>query len=741
MKRTVLAISMMAAFGVAHAAETDVLHIHKLTVTADPFGNRDADELISAATIIADEELERRKSTNLGETLDGLPGVSNSDFGPGVGRPVLRGLQGSRVQTLNNGLKVSDISGEGADHPIAIDTSSADQIEVIRGAATLLYGGNAAGGVINVKNRHFNPNFSNKTEVNGLLSYGENGNQRVGSLGLSLPLSDNFVIRADYSLQRSNDFDIDGFQQVGQTEGKKNTLQNSGVDSDSISITGLYDADWGFAALGYSHWQSDYGLPTVLLGEGEEEIESIDADYDRVDFRSEFYDLLPNIHTTRLKISYTDYYQAENGSTFHDGEYEESDTHIEFDNEEGEARLELLHNPFGAWEGVIGLQINHRDFAAVGEGHHHGHDDDHEDGHGDDHDDDHGDDHDDDHGDDHDDDHGDEHEAEDEHGHGGGFYVRENETSSFGLFALEKRDTSFGSIELAARLDYVDSSTSDLDEEREIHIEATDEELIQDAKLGDRSFTPFSISAGTIIDLTNDYHVRVSLSRSQRAPSPEQLYAFGEHHATGSIEIGDPNLGKETYTNFDIGLDKHHGPFTFNITAFYNQVSDYIYLQTAENAGQAIYMDGNLLVMNEQEDAKFYGAEFTSAWQLNETSRIRFSGDYVRAKLDNGGNLPRISPARLGVGFDTSFSDVKFSMDYRHVFEQDDTAELESKTDGYDLVSFDANWEPASLKGLGLFVKGRNLLDEDGRRHQSFLKDDAPITGRAFFAGIKFNFK
>jgi iron complex outermembrane receptor protein len=78
-------------------------------------------------------------------------------------------------------------------------------------------------------------------------------------------------------------------------------------------------------------------------------------------------------------------------------------------------------------------------------------------------------------------------------------------------------------------------------------------------------------------------------------------------------------------------------------------------------------------------------------------------------------------------------------MDYRHVFEQNDSADVETDTDGYDLVSFDATWDPASLKGLAFFVKGRNLLNEDGRRHQSFLKDNAPITGRALFAGIKFD--
>jgi len=697
MKNSILAISILASLGTAHAADSDPLEIDKITVMADPFGDRSEDELINAVTVISGDELDNKRATTLGETLDSLPGVSNSDFGPGVGRPVIRGLTGSRVQTLNNGLKISDISGEGADHNIAIDTSSATQIEVIRGPATLLYGGNAAGGVINVINDDFNPEFSNETEVEGALSYGENGNQRLGNIGIAVPLSESFVLRGSYSSQENDDLDIDGFQEKGQTVGKKGTLQNSEVDNESFSLSGVYSQDWGFVGLGYSRWESEYGLPEVFLGEGEEEKENIDVESDRFDFRSELYDPMSGIHTARLKLSYTEYQQAENAVHFDDGVFEESDTHVKFDNDELDARLELLHNPIGAWEGVIGLQFNDRDLSAEsGES----------DGHG--------------------------------HGHGG-FYVRDNETRSYGLFALENREVSFGRIEVAARLDYVDTQPSTLDEDRDVDVAG--EEYEQDADLKDRSFTPFSVSAGTIIPLNDTYHVRIGLSRSQRAPSPEQLYAWGEHHAAGTVELGDPNLDKETYSNLDIGLDKHLGDFTFNLTAFYNQVHDYIYLETQQSGGAAITDDeGNLLVRNIQEDAKFYGAEFTSAWQVTDASRIRFSGDYVRAKLDDGGDLPRISPARLGVGFDTSFKKVQFSMDYRHVFEQNDNAELETETDGYDLVSFDANWNPSSLKGLGFFVKGRNLLDEDGRRHQSFLKDEAPITGRALFTGVKFNF-
>ena len=702
-KRLVLLIGgALSAVAASHTAYADTpVEMGKLIVTSDPFGDRVVDDLINSVTVITDEELARRQSTTLGETLDGLPGVHNSDFGPGAGRPVLRGLQGSRVQILNNGLRVVDVAGEGADHNVAIDTSNAAQIEILRGPATLLYGGNASGGVINVISEHFNPNFSDQINVNGQFAYSGNGNQRLGNLGLSLPLSDNFVIRTDYAGQRSDDFDIDGFQGIDQTASDKGTLENSGIDTNSFSVTGLYSQDWGFAALGYSRWKTSYGLPAVITGVGEEEQAHIRADYDRIDFRSEINDPFAGIHTARFKVAYTEFYQGEVATEFDGGVLEESGIEGEFDKDEAEVRIELLHNPIGAWEGVVGLQINDTAFqtsapAAGG-------------------------------------------------GHGGSFYVRDNETRSYGLFVLENTETSFGHVELAARIDYVDSEPATLDEERDVDFVAPFAgELMQAAKLSDRSFTPFSVSAGAIVDIDDSHHFRVSLSRSERAPSAEQLYSFGEHHASETVEIGDPDLDEEAYTNLEIGLDRHLGDFTYNITAFYNDVSDYIYLETRTIGGVPVLSDeGNNFLNNVQEDAKFYGAEFTSALQISKGNvpfTLRFSADYVRAKLHDGGDLPRISPARAGLGFDTGHGDVAFSMDYQRVFNQSKTANHESSTDGYDLVSFDVNWQPASLKGLGVFVKGRNLLNEDGRRHTSFLKDNSVIVGRSISAGFNFDF-
>jgi iron complex outermembrane receptor protein len=101
-------------------------------------------------TVLTGQALRRAVASSIGETLGGMPGVSNASFGPGVGRPVIRGQQGARTLTLNNGIAIADVSSVSPDHAVSVEPLLADSIEVLRGPSALLYGGGAIGGVINV---------------------------------------------------------------------------------------------------------------------------------------------------------------------------------------------------------------------------------------------------------------------------------------------------------------------------------------------------------------------------------------------------------------------------------------------------------------------------------------------------------------------------------------------------------------------------------------------------------------
>lgn len=712
--------------------EDDADSLPRLIVTSDPLGDRSPDQIIRPVSVITGDELERRRAGTIGEVLDGLPGVANSDFGPGVGRPVVRGLQGSRVQVLEDGMNTSDVSGEGADHAVAIDPAGAQQIEVFRGPSTLLYGSGAAGGVINVVTNRFSPESGDELRVDGAFSYGFNGNDKQGRMAVEAPFAEGFVLRADYSARRTSDFDIKGFQGADQTDGNRNKLRISSIDTDAASLSGVFRGDWGHIGLGVSQWETDYGIPANFdarprdIGGQGDDFERVFANYDRFDFRSEFNNPLPGIAKARLKLAWTDFEQEEVEFEFDrtpaGGELDEAIVEAAFKNEELDTRFEVVHEPIGNWRGVLGVQYRERDF-----------------------------------------------EADDPRGAARGFYVRPTNTRTASLFLVEELPTDFGRIEIGARIERESSDPDNVFGSRVEGVTLADGSFLPLPEVLDkRTFNPFSLSAGTIVDIGQDYHLRAALTRAERAPSPEQLYAFGRHAAAGTFEVGDPELSIEGYSNLEIGFDRHRGAFRFDATAFYNRVSNFTYLASEDDGtGNPVFVndignragegaaagcepeDGGLcqlrnqFVVNEQANADFYGVELASVLDVSTGAvpmSLRFSADHVRGKLRAGGNLPRITPTRAGVGFDVGFGDFDLALDYQRVFRQNNTAEAESETSGFDLVGFDLFWRPMVLNGASVFLQGRNLLNEDGRRHQSFFKEEAPIIGRAFTTGVRFQF-
>jgi iron complex outermembrane recepter protein len=720
----------LAMLGAQSALADDGEEIPRILVTSDPLGDRSPDEIIRPVSVLGGAELQRRLAGTLGEVLDGLPGVANSDFGPGVGRPVVRGLQGSRVQMLEDGLTTADVSGEGADHAIGQDVSRAEQIEVFRGPATLLYGSGAAGGVVNVVSNRFSPVVPEAFQMDGRLAYGFNGNDRQGRLAAEVPMSETAVLRADYNIRRTDNFDIKGFQVDGSTQGTRGELLASAVESDSAALSTVFGGDWGHFGLGVSYLNYVYDIPKLFdprpseLGGLSDHFDQIDMESLRFDLRGEWVNPVAGFSLARLKMSHTRFEMDEAERFFtrepEGGVFDREVVEAEFENTEWDTRLEMVHNPIGNWRGVVGIQLTDREM-----------------------------------------------ESNDPRGDDRGFYVRPNDTQTMAAFLLEELPTDFGRVELGARIERVRSSADDVFGYRVEGVTLEDGSFLAfPERLSSQTFTPFSLSAGAIFDLGTDYHLRTAITRSERAPSPEQLYAFGRHPSAGTFEIGNPDLGKEAYTNFEIGLDRHVGNFRFDASVFYNRVSDFIFLASEDDGtGNPVFVNDignragegaaagcapgagglcrlrNQFVLNEQSNAEFYGAEFAAIMDLNGALALRFSGDHVRGKLrGDGGNLPRITPTRLGVGLDSRFGDFDLSIDYQRVFKQNKVAVAESETDGFHLVGFDLFWRPVALNGISLFLQGRNLLNEDGRRHQSFFKDDAPIIGRAYTTGVRFQF-
>lgn len=153
--------------------------LEPITVTATPL---DQDELHIAqpVTVLRGDELRRRQSLTIGETLSRERGISASDFGLGASRPIIRGLGGSRVRILEGGVGSMDVSNLGPDHAVSIDPFQASQIEILKGPSTLLYGSGAIGGIVNIVTNRIPTEVPEQPSVQADFRFDSATNERTG---------------------------------------------------------------------------------------------------------------------------------------------------------------------------------------------------------------------------------------------------------------------------------------------------------------------------------------------------------------------------------------------------------------------------------------------------------------------------------------------------------------------------------------------------------------------------------
>jgi iron complex outermembrane receptor protein len=252
----------------------------------------------------------------------------------------------------------------------------------------------------------------------------------------------------------------------------------------------------------------------------------------------------------------------------------------------------------------------------------------------------------------------------------------------------------------------------------------------------DTSARGTSLALGAVWKFAPQYSLRAAVSRSHRLPAAEELYADGIHLATSTWEVGNPGLAKETSNNVDVTLRKFAGPTTFSVSAFHNRVDDYIYARTLDSH------EGFQLVEYAQQDATFTGIEGELRRELGGGLQATLFGDYVRAKLrDGGGNIPRIPAGRLGAKLDGEWQGWHGMVEAYRVATQDDVATHESRTSGYNMLNLGTHYN-LRIAGLPaqLYARLNNVTDELAFSHTSFIKHAAPLPGRNLTAGLRVTF-
>ena len=689
----VLMVLLSCAPAKAQEEGEEVIKLDALVVTGDPLGS--TEEHISQPVSILErqEMLIRRDRRNIGEAVAHELGVTSGDFGPAVGRPIIRGLGEGRVRVLEDGIGTLDVSTISPDHAVATEPLFADQIEIFRGPAALLYGSGATGGVVNIVNRRILDYVPEAIEGDLYGHYNSVADDFTGAFRVNAG-SGNIGLHLDGLKRSTRDYGIPGFADVDPEPGaRKGILENSDIQTENFSGGMSFVGERGFVGFAIGSFSNKYGVPGQDHGRGHDDHGHnnngpnshghnddgvrIEQSQTRVDIKGALYGPLPGFHTAKTRWGYNDHalqeFEGGNGlETF-------------LNNKEWEGRVELLHEPLDAWEGVVGLQYRNRDLSTAGL------------------------------------------EA----------FVPSSELASVSVFVLEKRDWQDWHFELGGRFE---------------HQEA---ERAQDRLT--TSHNLFSASGGALWEFADSYFLGANVSHAQRSPALEELFSDGPHFATNTFEVGDPFLKKETSNNFDLSLRKRRSRLSWTLNFFANFINDFIFLQEVDQVGDGLSdrvnatgewvadLGGLLLVNHSQSKAEFLGVEFETVVGLLDHAwgklDLRLWTDYVRGKLTGGRNLPRITPLRFGSDLDYSRGSWYAGINLMRVQQQADTAPLEAATEGYTILNghlgYNLAWGPVRYT---FFLRGINLLNEEARRHTSFLKDRAPLPGRSAMIGVNANF-
>jgi iron complex outermembrane receptor protein len=710
--------------------QKDENDIENLIITASPLG-RSILQSSTPVSILSGDELEMNQSATLGETLKSVPGVNSTYFGPVASSPIIRGLDGPRVKVVQNGMDSSDASRVGPDHIATTETSTATQIEVLRGPSTLLYGSGAIGGVVNVVD-----NRLPKTRQEGLSGrvsalHDTVSNERTVSTDLNGG-QDKFAWHLDAYTRKTDDYDVPEF--ILEDGDIVDTLENSDIDSKGFTVGAGWIGDDVTVSLAYGRLETDYGIPGHSHEEheeeehegeehSEEEHEGEHEEEEAVFARMKQDRFQSVIDWKNLSGWFTEAHWHNAYTDYQHSEIEDGAVGTTFENDSLESRLWAKHSAVNGWQGVVGLHYTSADFSAVGE------------------------------------------EA----------FTPSTETTSSALFVLEEKSVGNFLWQLGARLEHVSHKPDN----------AFFSNSEVDANFDDVSYTANSLSAGFVYQLADNQSFAFNYAHSERAPSSAELFSNGIHISTSTYEVGagfdlliddsDPEdfeftvvqtnrtVKKEVSNNLDLTYRVQTEHLHANFSIFYNQIDNYLFQQNTglefhdheehegeEHEGEELDADqheeeGLPLYVYSQQDAELYGFEADVDWHLNQNLRINAFTDFTRAKLahsqDENTNLPRIPSMRFGAELHWEQGNWHAELGATHYSKQNKIADFETQTDGYTLVSAAFNYY-LSLDNTDLtfYLKANNLTNELAKVHSSFLKDDAPLPARSFVLGAKVSF-
>lgn len=670
----VILINLPALAQESHSSESP----HKLEhITV--LGNYDDSSLFdvvqNATTLTGDNLLKKQKST-LGETLRNEVGVTSSGYGPNASRPIIRGLDGDRIRILQNGLGVLDASGASQDHALPIDPLMMDNIEIVRGPLSLLYGSSAIGGVVNViTNRthdHYDEGFHGA--IDSQLTSVDNGK----SVGAKMDYGINrWMFHADGNFRDSQDLKINGYARSERLRAQSplpldqeanDRLRNSANQTRSGAIGSTHVGEKNIIGLSASTYSSDYGVvaePNVQIA----------MEQSRFDLSAEFKDI-GLARSLRIKSAQSIYKHQE---------IESGATGTTFKNNGNETRLEFVQKKTEKLSGIFGLQSNIFNFSALGD------------------------------------------EA----------FLPETKNSAQALFAFQDykvSDTSKITLGGRAESNRVEPKANGR------FTQSEDQNFfLASAALGylHNINDNWSISSQLSYNERAPNYQELFANGAHVATFTYQVGDSNLQKESGrSIDLSLRYKNEKTTSSLTVFGQRFHHYISLNPTGSFDDTDE---SGTAGDSTEDLaifnYTQQNAQIYGLELESQWHSIVDV----LPGRTDFYLKADYLRGKnTDTGFNLPRMTPPRASIGFSQTWNSWNGDIELQHVFEQTQTAPLELATDGFTQVNMGMMYKMmASSQQISFFARAQNIFDVEARNHSSILKDLAQMGGRNFSLGIR----
>ncbi len=678
MKKIIFVLALPVFTLHLNAQENSEAYLEEIVVTSS-FVDQIASEVENPIHIVGEDEIQNDATQNLGEVINNFLGVSMADYGAGVGQPVIRGMTGSRIKVLNNGVMVRDISGLGGDHVNDIDLSDAQQIEIVRGPSSLLYANGSIGGIINVvdysiprelldeRTLKLSAEVQSVSDARGLsFAYRNSYNNMNFTYAL------NQIAQGDYSVP--DHIDEDHEDEI------INLIHNSDVErtSHKIGFSNIYDT--GYFGLSISNLSSLYGIP--YHGEdshGDLELYDEDHEDERIfsTTNSDVFNFEGELQLDTPIFDQMNYFFRSTAYTLteqhEEGMHDDEEHHDE--DEEGPTLFSNNANELGFIFDINNslypqkLVFNLSDEVMLISGEE--------------------------------------------------SFLPETKSEELTMGYYISADASALHFDLGARLDQIT---------REAFLES---------EIKSFENNNASVSFNTSATISDAIGVSLGISSLERAPSVIELYMDGPHMAAGRYEVGDPELNPEVSRNIDLTFSMDHDDFYSTVSFFSNKVDDYIILmdQGEEDHDDHHDHDGLILGYYQQDNAilKGYEAEIGFTTYFGDgLLDFTLGRDAIDGKFSDNNYLPRMTPSRNIINASYSSDSFEGSLIITNVEDQKDVSFMEQATDGYTLVDFHLTKDIMLSNGRSVSVSffGKNLLDDLARNHSSFIKDHVPLPGR-----------